>query len=122
MDSHRAPDSETKKQGPESPSSSVAEECWRQYNFCGTALRLQRLPDLVTEWHWHLFDATKGEFVPKNENGRVVVPRGAVVVSGSRPVVKGPSAGSGIHLYCPVIVKYRDEKTSGSVSLEELLR
>ena len=69
-----------------------------------------------------LFDATKGEFVPKNENGRVVVPRGAVVVSGSRPVVKGPSAGSGIHLYCPVIVKYRDEKTSGSVSLEELLR
>ena len=69
-----------------------------------------------------LFDATKGEFVPKNENGRVVVPRGAAVVSGSRPVVKGPSAGSGIHLYCPVIVKYRDEKTSGSVSLEELLR
>ena len=69
-----------------------------------------------------LFDATKGEFVPKNENGRVVVPRGAVVVNGSRPVVKGPSAGSGIHLYCPVIVKYRDEKTSGSVSLEELLR
>lgn len=69
-----------------------------------------------------LFDATKGEFVPKNENGRVVVPRGAVVVSGGRPVVKGPSAGSGIHLYCPVIVKYRDEKTSGSVSLEELLR
>ena len=69
-----------------------------------------------------LFDATKGEFVPKNENGRVVVPHGAVVVSGSRPLVKGPSAGSGIHLYCPVIVKYRDEKTSGSVSLEELLR
>lgn len=69
-----------------------------------------------------LFDATKGEFVPKNENGRVVVPRRAVVVSGSRPVVKGASAGSGIHLYCPVIVKYRDEKTSGSVSLEELLR
>ena len=69
-----------------------------------------------------LFDATKGEFVPKNENGRVVVPRGAGGVSGSRPVVKGPSAGSGIHLYCPVIVKYRDEKTSGSVSLEELLR
>lgn len=32
-----------------------------------------------------LFDATKGEFVPKNENGRVVVPRGAVVVSGTGP-------------------------------------
>lgn len=69
-----------------------------------------------------LYDATKGEFVPRNEAGRVVVPRGAVVVSGSRPVVKGAAAGSGIHLYCPVIVKYRDDKTSDSVSLEELLR
>ena len=69
-----------------------------------------------------LYDATTGEFVPRNADGRVVVPRGAVVVSGSRPVSKGPGAGSGVSLYCPVIVKYRDDKTSGSVSLEELLR
>lgn len=69
-----------------------------------------------------LYDATTGEFVSRNADGRVVVPRGAVVVSGSRPVSKGPGAGSGVSLYCPVIVKYRDDKTSGSVSLEELLR
>lgn len=69
-----------------------------------------------------LYDATTGEFVPRNADGRVVVPRGAVVVSGSRPVSKGPGAGNGVSLYCPVIVKYRDDKTSGSVSLEELLR
>lgn len=69
-----------------------------------------------------LYDATTGEFVPRNADDRVVVPRGAVVVSGSRPVSKGPGAGSGVSLYCPVIVKYRDDKTSGSVSLEELLR
>lgn len=69
-----------------------------------------------------LYDATTGEFMPRNADGRVVVPRGAVVVSGSRPVSKGPGAGSGVSLYCPVIVKYRDDKTSGSVSLEELLR
>lgn len=69
-----------------------------------------------------LYDATTGEFVPRNADGRVVVPRGAVVVSGSRPVSKGPGAESGVSLYCPVIVKYRDDKTSGSVSLEELLR
>lgn len=69
-----------------------------------------------------LYDATTGEFVPRNADSRVVVPRGAVVVSGSRPVSKGPGAGSGVSLYCPVIVKYRDDKTSGSVSLEELLR
>ena len=69
-----------------------------------------------------LFDATTGEFVPRNADGRVVVPRGAVVVSGSKPLRRGPGAGSGVALYCPVIVKYRDEKTAGSVTLEEFLR
>ncbi len=69
-----------------------------------------------------LFDATTGEFVPRNADGRVVVPRGAVVVSGSKPLKRGPGAGSGVALYCPVIVKYRDEKTAGSVVLEDLLR
>ncbi len=69
-----------------------------------------------------LFDATTGEFVEKNADGRVEVPAGAVVVSGSRPIRKGAAAGSGVSLYCPVIIKYRDEKTSGSVSLEEMLR
>ena len=69
-----------------------------------------------------IYDATKGEFVPRNEDGRVVVPRGAVVVSGRKPIRKGAAAGSGVSLYCPVIVKYRDEKTSGSVTLEDMLR
>ena len=69
-----------------------------------------------------LFDATTGEFVPRTEDGRVIVPRGAVVVSGSKPLKRGPAAGSGVALYCPVIVKYRDEKTAGSVTLEDLLR
>ena len=70
-----------------------------------------------------IFDATKGSFVPRNADGRVVVPRGAVVVSGSKPIVRdGKPLESGVHLYCPVIVKYRDEKTAGSVHLEDLLR
>ena len=69
-----------------------------------------------------IFDSTTGEFVERNSDGRVVVPAGAVVVSGSRPIRKGVSAGSGVCLYCPVIVKYRDDKTSGSVILEDLLR
>ena len=69
-----------------------------------------------------IFDSTKGEFLPRNADGRVVVPRGAVVVSGSRPISKGVSAGSAVCLYCPVIVKYRDAKTSSSVTLEDLLR
>ena len=66
-----------------------------------------------------IYDATAGDFVPRNEQGRVVVPRGAVVVSGSKPIARD---GRGVHLYCPVIVKYRDAKTEGSVHLEDLLR
>ena len=69
-----------------------------------------------------LFDATTGEYIRANEKGQIVVPAGAVVVAGSRPVSKGPGAAKGIHLYTPVIVKYRDSKTDASVVLEDLLR
>ena len=70
-----------------------------------------------------IFDATTGEFIRRNEDGRIVVPRGAVVVSGSKPIVRdGKPLESGVHLYCPVIVKYRDSKTAGSIHLEEMLR
>ena len=69
-----------------------------------------------------LFDATVGEFVPRTADGWVVVPMGAVVVSGSKPLSRGPAAGSGVSLYCPVIIKYRDSKTAGSITLEDLLR
>ncbi len=69
-----------------------------------------------------IYDATKGEFVPKTAEGQTVVPAGAVVVAGSRPMTKGPGAAAGIQLYTPVIVKYRDGKTGASVELETLLR
>ena len=69
-----------------------------------------------------IYDAVHGNWIKANENGQITVPPGAVVVAGSRPVCKGPGKEEGIHLYCPVIVKYRDEKTDASVSLEEFLR
>ena len=69
-----------------------------------------------------IFDATTGKFIKADENGRMVVPEGAVVVAGSRPVSKGPGIEQGIHLYTPVIVKYRDSKTDSSVTLESVLR
>ena len=70
-----------------------------------------------------IFDATTGKFIKRNADGRIVVPRNAVVVSGSKPIIRdGKPLESGVHLYCPVIVKYRDEKTAGSVHLEDLLR
>jgi 2,3,4,5-tetrahydropyridine-2-carboxylate N-succinyltransferase len=69
-----------------------------------------------------IFDATTGEYIRPNEAGQIVVPEGAVVVAGSRPITHGLGAEEGIHLYTPVIVKYRDAKTSASVVLEDLLR
>ncbi|MCD8385456.1 MAG: 2,3,4,5-tetrahydropyridine-2,6-dicarboxylate N-succinyltransferase [Bacteroidales bacterium] len=69
-----------------------------------------------------IFDATTGDFVPRHSSGCVEVPRGAVVVAGSRPISKGPAADKGVHLYTPVIVKYRDDKTDSSLRLEDLLR
>ena len=69
-----------------------------------------------------IYDATTGEWIRANENGQIVVPAGAVVVAGSRPVRKGPGAEAGIQVYCPVIVKYRDSKTDSSTTLEDLLR
>ena len=69
-----------------------------------------------------LYDNTTGDFLRKSDSMPLRVPAGAVVVAGSRPVRNGPGKDQGIHLYCPVIIKYRDQKTSGSVTLEELLR
>lgn len=69
-----------------------------------------------------IYDNTTGEFLRKKDDSPLKVPAGAVVVAGSRPVRSGPGKEQGIHLFCPVIIKYRDQKTSLSVSLEELLR
>lgn len=69
-----------------------------------------------------IYDAVNGRYIRAGENAPLVVPRNAVVVAGSRPIVKGPAAAEGIHIYTPVIVKYRDDSTSASVTIENLLR
>ena len=69
-----------------------------------------------------VYDAVRGGFLPKSASGQTVIPPGAVVVAGSRPLSTGPGADAGIQVYTPVIVKYRDGKTDASVELESLLR
>lgn len=69
-----------------------------------------------------VYDAVKGDFLPRHDGGRIEIPSGAVVVAGSRPLRHGGPSGQAVHIYCPVIVKYRDDKTSASLTLEELLR
>jgi 2,3,4,5-tetrahydropyridine-2-carboxylate N-succinyltransferase len=52
----------------------------------------------------------------------LIIPSGAVVVAGSRPIQQGPGKELGLSVYTPIIIKYRDEKTNLSTTLEDLLR
>ena len=52
----------------------------------------------------------------------LIIPAGAVVVAGSRPIQQGPGKALGLSIYTPIIIKYRDEKTDLSTTLEDLLR
>ncbi|MFQ5790807.1 MAG: 2,3,4,5-tetrahydropyridine-2,6-dicarboxylate N-succinyltransferase, partial [Acidobacteriota bacterium] len=47
----------------------------------------------------------------------LVIPRGAVVAPGSRPAEGRFASREGLHLYAPVIVKYRDPGTEASEGL-----
>ena len=69
-----------------------------------------------------LYDLVRNEVYRATAESVLEVPEGAVVVPGSRAVNKGAAAESGISLYTPVIVKYRDEKTDRGIELEDWLR
>lgn len=69
-----------------------------------------------------LYDLVRDEVYRATPEAPLEVPEGAVVVPGSRAVKKGAAAESGISLYTPVIVKYRDEKTDRGIELEDWLR
>ena len=73
-----------------------------------------------------IFDLVNGNTIRATDERPLIVPANAVVVPGSRAVAKGkghPNAEAwGLSLYAPVIVKYRDEKTDLSTTLEDLLR
>ena len=73
-----------------------------------------------------VFDVVKGEVLRATDDTPLIIPPDAVVVPGSRSInkTKGhPNSQSWeLSLYAPVIVKYRDDKTSLSTTLEDLLR
>ena len=69
-----------------------------------------------------IFDLVRGEVLRATAESPLIVPENAVVVPGSRAVAKGKGQEWGLSLYAAVIVKYRDEKTDLSTTLEELLR
>ena len=73
-----------------------------------------------------VFDLVKGTVLRATEDAPLMIPENAVVVPGARAVNKTKghpdSQAWGLSLYAPVIAKYRDDKTSLSTALEDLLR
>ncbi|MCB0721282.1 MAG: 2,3,4,5-tetrahydropyridine-2,6-dicarboxylate N-succinyltransferase [Ignavibacteriae bacterium] len=69
-----------------------------------------------------VFDNTTGEFIRKQTDIPLTIPEGAVVIAGTRPISSGKGADAGIQIYCPIIIKYRDDKTDNAITLEEALR
>jgi len=69
-----------------------------------------------------VYDIPNGVILKATADTPLIIPAGAVVVPGSRAVTKGKAAEWGLSVYTPVIVKYRDDKTDLSATLEDLLR
>lgn len=65
-----------------------------------------------------IYDSVHNEFLQRDLGGSFTIPSGAVLVPGSREMKNNP----GFHVYCPIIIKYRDHKTDSSVQLEQDLR
>ena len=68
-----------------------------------------------------LYDVPNGRIID-NKGGALIVPEGAVVVPGTRPLTNGKGKEWGLAVATPVIVKYRDERTDARTALEEAIR
>jgi 2,3,4,5-tetrahydropyridine-2-carboxylate N-succinyltransferase len=69
-----------------------------------------------------VFDVVKDEVLRASGEIPLIIPENAVVVPGARSITKGKGQEWGLSLYAAVIVKYRDDKTDLSTTLEALLR
>lgn len=69
-----------------------------------------------------LYDLPNGVVIEPAAGAPLVVPEGAVVVPGTRPVTSGRGREWGLSVATPIIVKYRDERTSARTALESWIR
>ncbi len=69
-----------------------------------------------------LYDLPNDRVIEPVAGAPLIVPEGAVVVPGTRPVTTGRGREWGLSVATPVIVKYRDEKTSARTALESWIR
>jgi 2,3,4,5-tetrahydropyridine-2-carboxylate N-succinyltransferase len=69
-----------------------------------------------------VFDLPNNRVIKAEDGGSLEIPAGAVVVQGSRAVTNDFGRENGLSIYCPIIVKYRDERTDAATKLEDYLR
>ena len=69
-----------------------------------------------------IYDLTTGSIIQPQPGEPLIVPEGAVVVPGTRPVQSERGREWGLSVATPVIVKYRDERTSARTALEQWIR
>jgi 2,3,4,5-tetrahydropyridine-2-carboxylate N-succinyltransferase len=62
------------------------------------------------------------ERIIQPSGGPLIVPEGAVVVPGTRPLTGGKAREWGLSVATPIIVKYRDERTDARTALEDAIR
>ncbi len=68
-----------------------------------------------------IYDLPNGRIIEPS-GGPLIVPEGAVVVPGTRPVTGGAGRDWGLSVATPIIVKYRDERTDARTALEQWIR
>jgi 2,3,4,5-tetrahydropyridine-2-carboxylate N-succinyltransferase len=69
-----------------------------------------------------LYDLPNDRIIEPEEGQPLVVPEGAVVVPGTRPISTGRAREWGLAVATPIIIKYRDERTSARTALEAWIR
>ena len=69
-----------------------------------------------------IYDLPNERIIEPSPGEPLVVPEGAVVVPGSRPVTSGKGREWGLSVATPIIVKYRDEHTDARTALEQWIR
>ena len=65
-----------------------------------------------------VYDAVNKSYLAKEPGKPATIPSHAVIVPGARPL----RSNTEFSVYCPIIIKYRDQSSSDAVSLEEELR
>jgi 2,3,4,5-tetrahydropyridine-2,6-dicarboxylate N-succinyltransferase len=69
-----------------------------------------------------IYDLPNERIIEPAPGQPLIVPEGAVVVPGARPVTTGKAREWGLSVATPIIVKYRDDRTDARTALEQWIR